>query len=51
MLQAFAWSIAAIAILIGGLGMMSAMVMSVKERTREIGTLRAGDGAATGCCT
>ncbi len=41
MLQAFAWSIAAIAILIGGLGMMSAMVMSVKERTREIGTLRA----------
>lgn len=41
MLQGFAWSIAAIAILIGGLGMMSAMVMSVKERTREIGTLRA----------
>ncbi len=40
-LQAFAWSIAAIAILIGGLGMMSAMVMSVLERTREIGTLRA----------
>ncbi len=33
MLQAFAWSIAAIAILIGGLGMMSAMVMSVKERS------------------
>ncbi len=32
---------AAIAILIGGLGMMSAMVMSVLERTREIGTLRA----------
>lgn len=41
MLQGFAWSIAAIAILIGGLGMMSAMVMSVMERTREIGTLRA----------
>jgi ABC-type antimicrobial peptide transport system permease subunit len=40
-LQGFAWSIAAIAILIGGLGMMSAMVMSVLERTREIGTLRA----------
>ena len=40
-LQGFAWSIAAIAILIGGLGMMSAMVMSVMERTREIGTLRA----------
>lgn len=41
LLQGFAWSIAAIAILIGGLGMMSAMVMSVLERTREIGTLRA----------
>jgi putative ABC transport system permease protein len=41
MLGAFAWGIAAIAILIGGLGMMSAMVMSVMERTREIGTLRA----------
>ena len=40
-LQGFAWGIAAIAILIGGLGMMSAMVMSVMERTREIGTLRA----------
>ena len=40
-LQGFAWGVAAIAILIGGLGMMSAMVMSVLERTREIGTLRA----------
>jgi putative ABC transport system permease protein len=40
-LQGMAWAIAAIAILIGGLGMMSAMVMSVMERTREIGTLRA----------
>ena len=40
-LQGFAWGISAIAILIGGLGMMSAMVMSVLERTREIGTLRA----------
>ena len=40
-LQGFAWGIAAIAILIGGLGMMNAMVMSVLERTREIGTLRA----------
>ena len=40
-MQGFAWSISAIAILIGGLGMMSAMVMSVLERTREIGTLRA----------
>lgn len=40
-LQGFAWGVSAIAILIGGLGMMSAMVMSVLERTREIGTLRA----------
>lgn len=40
-LSGFAWGVAAIAILIGGLGMMSAMVMSVLERTREIGTLRA----------
>lgn len=40
-LTGFAWGISAIAILIGGLGMMSAMVMSVLERTREIGTLRA----------
>ncbi len=38
---AMAYGVAAIAILIGGLGMMSAMVMSVLERTREIGTLRA----------
>lgn len=40
-LNGFAWGVAAIAILVGGLGMMSAMVMSVLERTREIGTLRA----------
>ena len=38
-LQGFAWGIAAIAILIGGLGMMNLMVMSVLERTREIWTL------------
>lgn len=40
-IQGFAMGIAGIAILVGGLGMMSAMVMSVLERTREIGTLRA----------
>jgi ABC-type antimicrobial peptide transport system permease subunit len=40
-LRSFAWGISAIAVLIGGLGMMNAMVMSVLERTREIGTLRA----------
>ena len=36
-----AWGIAAIAIVIGGLGMMNTMVMSVFERTREVGVLRA----------
>ncbi len=41
MMQGMAWGIAAIAVLVGGLGMMNAMVMSVLERTREIGTLRA----------
>ncbi|MGL4649114.1 MAG: ABC transporter permease, partial [Caldilineaceae bacterium] len=40
-LSGFAWGVAGIAILVGGLGMMSAMVMTVLERTREIGTLRA----------
>lgn len=39
--EGFAWSIAGIAILVGGLGMMNTMFMTVMERTREIGTLRA----------
>ncbi len=41
LMQGYAWGIAAVAIIVGGLGMMNAMVMSVMERTREIGTLRA----------
>jgi len=40
MLQTYIWVIAALAILIGGVGMMNAQLTSVMERTREIGVLR-----------
>ncbi|HSR48136.1 MAG TPA: FtsX-like permease family protein [Anaerolineales bacterium] len=40
-LQAYAWSLAGLAMIIGGVGMMNAQLMSVSERTREIGVLRA----------
>ncbi len=39
-LQGYVWAIAGLAIVIGGVGMMNAQLMSVYERTREIGVLR-----------
>ncbi len=39
--QGVAWVTSAIAIIIGAIGMLNTMIMSVFERTKEIGTLRA----------
>lgn len=41
MLRGFVWAIGGLAIVIGGVGMMNAQLMSVMERVREIGVLRA----------
>ena len=40
-LAAFIWIIGGLVILLGGIGMMNTQLMSVYERTREIGVLRA----------
>ncbi len=41
MLRGYVWAIGGLAIVIGGVGMMNAQLMSVMERTREIGVFRA----------